>query len=212
MKLLLATANPHKLREIVELLQDVSNLEIVSLRDFPDVELPPETGLTMRDNARLKAEHCARVTGLLSLADDSGIEVDALDGRPGVHSARWVEGSDADRTQALLDRLKEVPNDQRTARYRCVICAARPDTNSGQLSITETEATCEGRITDQPRGHNGFGYDPIFEITAATGAPSEWIGRTIAEAPPAIKAQVSHRARALAAMKPQLIAWSQAFQ
>jgi len=209
MKLLLATANPHKLHEIAALLQDVPGLELVSLQDFPAVVMPDETGLTMRDNARLKAEHCTRMTGLPSLADDSGIEVDALNGAPGVYSARWVEGSDADRTQALLDRLRGVPAEGRTARYRCAVCAAKIAADAAEPSFTEVEAICEGRITDAPRGQNGFGYDPIFEITAATVAPPEWLGRTMAEAPPALKAEVSHRARAVAAIKPHLLEWTE---
>jgi len=198
MKLLLATANPHKIREIAGLLADAP-VEIVSLRDFPDVELPEETGATMSENARLKAEHCARATGLPSLADDSGIEVDALGGAPGVYSARWIAGTDEDRTNALLGRLQSVPDDARGTRYRCVICVAFP---GGE--VLETEATCEGNITRAPRGANGFGYDPIFEITPATGAPHEWIGKTMAEAPPEVKAMVSHRARAVRAMSEKL--------
>ena len=197
--LLLATTSIHKVREISELLRDVPRLKIISLRDFPDLEAPVENGLTMRDNARLKAEYYRRATSLPSLADDSGIEVDALDGAPGVFSARWIEGSDADRTLALLERLRDVPIHARTARYRCAICVAYLDG-----SIIEAEATCEGLIATAPRGDNGFGYDPIFEITAATGAPPEWIWKTMAEAPSVIKAQVSHRARALSVVKLQL--------
>src|SRR5436853_2569909 len=125
MELLLATANAHKIHELAALLAEAP-LEIVSLRDFPGVKLPAETGATMSENARLKAEFCARATGLPALSDDSGIEVDFLDGAPGVYSARWVEGSDAERTQALLDRLQNVPNEARTARYRCAICVASP--------------------------------------------------------------------------------------
>lgn len=199
MKLLIATANAHKLHEIAAMLREVPVLELVSLRDFPTLELPPETGATMQENARLKAEYCARAANLPALADDSGIEVDALNGEPGVRSARWVEGSDADRTNALLQRLHETRDTQRIARYRCAICLAFPDG-----SINETEGVCEGRITDAPRGANGFGYDPVFEITTATGTASEWIGKTMAEAPPEIKAQVSHRARAIAAIAPVL--------
>jgi XTP/dITP diphosphohydrolase len=198
-KILLATANEHKVREIRDLLHDVSNVEVVSLRDFPDLQLPPETGLTMRENARIKAEYCAHAAGLPALADDSGIEVDALNGEPGVYSARWVEGSDADRTQALLNRLHGIPLEERTARYRCAICLARPNG-----CIDETEAVCEGRINFAPRGRHGFGYDPIFEITAATGAPARWEGRTMAEVPPEVKAQVSHRARAVESIKLRL--------
>jgi len=199
MRLLLATANPHKLHEIGELLADIPDLELVSLRDFPEIAMPEETGATMRDNARLKALRCAAASDLPSLADDSGIEVDWLGGKPGVHSARWVEGSDHDRTLALLDRLRDAPEEARTARYRCVICLAQPDG-----TYQETAATCEGRIGHEERGANGFGYDPIFEITADTGTAPEWIGHTIAEAPPQVKAAVSHRARAVAAIVPYL--------
>jgi XTP/dITP diphosphohydrolase len=199
MKLVIATANAHKLHEIAEMLREVPGVELLSLRDFPTIELPPETGATMPENARIKAEYCLKVAGLPALADDSGIEVDALGGEPGVYSARWVEGSDADRTAALLQRVNESGDSQRTARYRCAICLATPDGR-----IEATEGTCEGRIAHEPNGVNGFGYDPIFEITAATGAPAEWVGRTMAEAPPEIKASVSHRARGVAAMVPVL--------
>ena len=194
MKILLATANPHKIHEIEEMLAD-SEIELVSLREFTDLVMPEETGTTMAANARLKALYCAEKTGLPSLADDSGIEVDFLNGAPGVYSARWVEGSDEDRTLALLSSLAGVPDEGRGARYRCVICVASP---SG--TVLESEAICEGRIARIPQGQNGFGYDPIFEITSATGATLEWIGKTMAQAPPEVKAQVSHRARALQKM------------
>lgn len=189
MQLLIATANAHKVEEISRLLGN--DYELVSLREFPNLEMPEETGETMAQNARLKAQACAQASGLPALADDSGIEVDALGGAPGVYSARWATGSDADRTQALLNKLADVP--ERGARYRCAICLAYPD---GVL--LEAEGTCEGRIAFEPRGENGFGYDPIFEIIAETGAPFANEGRTMAQVPPEIKAQVSHRARALA--------------
>lgn len=198
MKLLLATANEHKIREIEGLWVD-SEIELVSLRKFPNLEMPEETGATMVANARLKAIHCARESGLPSLADDSGIEIDFLDGGPGVHSARWVEGSDEDRTLALLSHLAGVPDEARGARYRCVICIASP-----RGTVLETEAVCEGCIAHLPQGQNGFGYDPIFVITEATGTTPEWIGQTMAQAPPEVKAQVSHRARALQKMRATL--------
>jgi XTP/dITP diphosphohydrolase len=192
MKLLLATGNSHKVTEISDLLGDVTDLEIVSLNDFAHVEMPEETGSTMAENARIKALHCLHETGLPSLADDSGIEVDALHGAPGVHSARWVEGSDADRMAALLQRLASTRSEERTARYRCTICIAFPD---GRM--IETDGTCEGHVASQPRGENGFGYDPILEIYEATGAPAEYSGMTMAQVPPSVKAQISHRARAM---------------
>ena len=192
MKLLLATGNPHKVTEIRDLLRDVPNLEILSLDDFPHVEMPEETGSTMAENARIKALHCLHETGLPSLADDSGMEVDALNGAPGVHSARWVEGTDADRTNALLRRLDTIPTSERTARYRCTICIAFPD--GGMI---ETEGTCEGRVAYERRGEHGFGYDPVLEISEATGASPEYSGMTMAQVPPPVKAQISHRARAV---------------
>ena len=191
MKLVLATANTHKVQEIKGLLAG-SNIEVLSLREFPNVVMPEETGATMQENARIKAESIAKQTGLPALADDSGIEVDALGGAPGVHSARWVAGSDEDRTNALLEKLKDVTEENRDARYRCAICLARPDGK-----ILQTEAICDGTIGYEFKGENGFGYDPIFVITEATGAPPECAGQTMAEAPPEIKAQVSHRARAV---------------
>lgn len=197
MKLLIATANAHKVGEIAALLG--GGFELVSLREFPTLEMPEETGETMAQNARLKALACAQESGLPALADDSGIEVDVLEGAPGVYSARWVEGSDADRTRALLDKLQGVQEADRTARYRCAICVAWPDG-----TLLETEGTCEGRIAFEPQGENGFGYDPVFELTPATGAPFAYRGRTMAQVPPEIKAQVSHRARALAGLKPLL--------
>jgi len=206
MKLLLATANAHKIEEISALLGNL-DLEIVSLAAFPDLQMPAETGAAMRENARLKAFHCARETGLASLADDSGIEVDALSGAPGVRSARWIEGSDEDRTRALLDKLKSTPLFGRTSRYRCAICLAWPLGENlsydGEVHCEEAEATCEGRIANELRGENGFGYDPVFELTNESGAP-EWVGKTMAQVPPEIKAQVSHRARAIEKIKPVL--------
>ena len=198
MILLLATGNAHKVEEIAAMLRDVPNLEIQSLRDFPAVEMPEETGATMRENARLKAQSCAQQSGIAALADDSGIEVDVLGGAPGVHSARWIEGSDEDRMRALLDRTNEssTRNDERSARYRCAICVIFPDGR-----VLETEGVCEGRIAREPRGENGFGYDPIFETTPETGAPIEYSNCTMAQIPPEVKAQVSHRARAVAAME-----------
>lgn len=210
MRLLLATENPHKLREMTALLAEVPQLEVVSLRNFPHLKLPPETGTTMRENARIKAEYCTGATGLTSLADDSGIEVDALGGEPGVYSARWFPGTDEQRTQALLDRLRDVPDEQRTARYRCAVCVGWIAPASPEVRINEVEATCEGRITHAFRGSNGFGYDPIFELTSASGAPSEWIGCTMAEAPPELKAQISHRARAVRLAVPHVLRLAEA--
>ncbi len=197
MKLVIATSNAHKLAEIQHLLAEVPDLELLSLRDFAPIDEPDETGATMQENAHLKAQYYARHTQLPTLADDSGLEVSILNNAPGVHSARWVEGNDADRTQALLKKLGDNPN--REARYRCALCLFDPAAST----CNELEATCEGRIATKTRGENGFGYDPIFEITSQTGAPG-WLGQTMAQVPPNVKAQISHRARAVKAMAPRL--------
>lgn len=199
MKLVIATTSAHKANEIRRLLADQPDLEIQTLSDYPATEVPEEDGETMADNARIKAEFYARRFNALVLADDSGLEVDALNGEPGVHSARWSEGSDEDRVQALLERLDGTEPDARTARYRCTLCLA--DTGGPKL---ETEGTCEGAIAFGPRGTNGFGYDPVFEITLGTGADTEWVGKTLGQAPPEVKASVSHRARATKALAEKL--------
>lgn len=196
--LLVATSNPHKLREMQELLAD-TNLTLRSIQDHPQLHLPNELGLQVMDNARLKAVFCARSTGLPSLAEDSGIEVDALGGAPGVRSARWVAGTDQERTQRLVHVMRLVPHPYRTARYHSAMCVAFP----GQFVAT-SEGFCEGAIALDPAGENGFGYDPVFQLTAGSGCADEWIGRTMAEAPPSEKARISHRARALHSMRPVL--------
>ena len=201
MTLVIATSSAHKLAEIRALLHEIPNLTLLSLRDFPPIAEPDETGQTMRDNAHLKAQFYAAHTNLPTLADDSGIEIDFLNGAPGVHSARWIAGSDADRTRRVLEKLANVPQSERGTRYRCVLCWCEP--NAPASTCREWEATCEGQIATQARGENGFGYDPIFEITDQTGAP-DFIGQTMAQVGPEIKAQVSHRARAVRQMAQSL--------
>lgn len=186
MKLLVATHNRGKLSEYRELLDDLPyellTLDDVGIRD--DIE---ETGATFAENARLKALEYARQSGILTLADDSGLEVDALGGEPGVRSKRYAgDGvSDADRNKFLLDKLRAVPRGQRNARFRCVIVIASPRGETWQA-----EGTCEGKINFEPRGMNGFGYDPLFYLPER--------GATMAELPNAEKNRVSHRARAAA--------------
>ncbi|MEO6908253.1 MAG: RdgB/HAM1 family non-canonical purine NTP pyrophosphatase [Abditibacteriaceae bacterium] len=192
MKLVIATSNPGKLREMQALLTPALSWEIVSLADFPPFEMPPEDGETMAQNARIKAVFCTRQLQLPCLADDSGLEVDALNGEPGVRSARWFPGNDQDRNAALLARLQDVPANQRTARFRCALCLAMNENN-----LHQAEATCEGRIALSPRGENGFGYDPVFEISNDTCAKSSRLGQTIAELTSLEKAELSHRARAV---------------
>ena len=189
MKIVLASGNPGKLRELAELLAP-HGLRVLPQSAF-GLETPPETGTTFRENALLKARHVSRLTGLPALADDSGIEVDALQGRPGVYSARYAgEGaSDAENLQKLLAELQSVPEDARTARYRCVMALVRGAQDPEPLLA---EGTWAGRILRVPRGTGGFGYDPVFL--------PEGLERTAAELAPAHKNALSHRGQALRAL------------
>lgn len=187
-RLLLATNNPGKLHELIPLLGDLP-LHIVTPQALGlhlDVE---ETGTTYTENACLKAAGFAQASGLLTLADDSGLEVDALNGAPGVYSARYAgtAASDADRRAKLMDVLRQVPA-PRQARFRCVVAIAQP---GGAIECFE--GVCEGEIILEERGANGFGYDPVFYI------PDH--GCTMAELPAAVKNQMSHRARAIQAAR-----------
>jgi len=192
MKVVLATSNRSKAAEIGRMLEG-TGVEILSLASFPGVNLPPETGATMKENALIKARAASRATGLPALADDSGLEVDFLDGAPGVFSARYAgEGAtDEDNWRKLLSELEGVPVEKRTARFRCALALVGLDAK--ELVF---EGVLEGVITDGPRGENGFGYDPVFFI------PEE--GRTSAELSPDEKNRVSHRARALDGLKSYL--------
>lgn len=185
MRLLIATHNRGKLIEYQAMLADVP-FELVTLNDVGIHNDVPETGTTFAENARLKALAYARASGLLTLADDSGLEVDALGGAPGVRSKRYAgeNVSDAERNAYLLAKLREVPIGKRTARFRCAIAIATPD---GQL--WETDGTCEGEIAFEARGTNGFGYDPIFHVAER--------GVRMAELSTEEKNRVSHRARAM---------------
>ncbi len=199
MKLLLATTSSGKAREIAEMLRDIPDLELENLSDYPATEAPDENADTMAGNARIKAEFYAEHFGVRVLADDSGLEVDALDGAPGVYSARWFGGTGQEKNGALLSRLLDVPTENRGARYRCALCLASPDGIEW-----EGEATCEGEIALEPKGENGFGYDPIFGITLASGADSEFVGQTMAQVPASVKAGISHRGRAVALLAEHL--------
>jgi len=186
-RLVLATGNAGKVRELTELVQAWgAGVEVETLASFPHTTLPDETGSTYEENARLKAAAAAAATGLPALADDSGLEVDALGGAPGLHSARYGP-DDARRVARLLAALRGRPAAERGARFRCVMVLAWPDGRH-----VAAEGVAEGRIDDAPSGAGGFGYDPIFR--------SHDLGRTFAEAGPADKARVSHRARAMAAL------------
>jgi XTP/dITP diphosphohydrolase len=183
-KLLIATHNRGKLSEYQELLHDL-DLELLTLDDVGIAGDVQETGATFQENAEQKAVTYARQSGLLALGDDSGLEVDALKGEPGVYSKRYAgEGkSDEERNAYLLAKLRRVPQPQRSARFRCVIVIADP--HSGTWT---TEGTCEGRIAVEPSGTNGFGYDPIFIVSES--------GRHMAELTADEKNRVSHRGRA----------------
>ncbi len=185
-KLLIATHNRGKLLEyralLVGLPYELVTLDDVGIRD--DVE---ESGATFEENARLKALTYARMSGLLTLADDSGLEVDALDGEPGVRSRRYAgdKAGDAERIRFLLSIMRAVPDEQRSARFRCVIVIA-----DGAGKTWTSEGTCEGKVAPAPRGTNGFGYDPVFLMA------DENYARTMAELPDEEKNRVSHRGRA----------------
>jgi len=184
--LVLATLNRGKARELIALLGDLP-FEVRALVDYPGAVSPEENETTYRGNALLKARAAARLTGEWSLGDDSGLEVDALGGAPGLHSARYGGAAldDAGRCTLLLHALRDVPDDRRTARFRCVIAIVDP---SGREWIVEGVA--EGTITRESRGAGGFGYDPLFYYPP--------LGKTFAELTDAEKSGVSHRGCAAA--------------
>ncbi|MHB1406792.1 MAG: XTP/dITP diphosphatase [Desulfitobacteriaceae bacterium] len=184
MKVLLATQNSGKVRELVELLAD-EEIEVLSLKDVPAWQEVEETGATFAENAAIKARAGVEKTGFITLADDSGLEVDALNGAPGVYSARFAgEPKDDERNNdKLLALLENVPDEQRTGRFRCALVVATP-----QGDEYLTEGTVEGKILRQARGTEGFGYDPLFFIPD--------FGRTMAELSLTQKNKLSHRAQA----------------
>lgn len=184
MRIILATQNKGKIRELQELLGD-EDIEVLSLKDIEDWEDVEENGITFAENAALKAKAAVKKTGLIALADDSGLEVDALDGRPGVYSARFAgEPKDDERNNdKLLQQLKEVADSQRQARFRCALVIATPD---GKEFLTE--GTVEGQILTERRGKDGFGYDPLFFVPEYQ--------RTMAELTLSEKNRLSHRAQA----------------
>ena len=187
MQIVLATRNRGKLRELKKMLQTADpTIQVLGLDSFPHIGPIEEPGATFVENAVHKASTVCQSTGLPSLADDSGLEVDALEGRPGVYSARFSGpgATDAENNRKLLSAMQEVPRESRTGRFRCVLSACLP----GGRHLT-VEGIWEGWIAGEPRGTNGFGYDPLF-VDQATG-------RTAAEMPEAEKNAGSHRARAL---------------
>lgn len=182
----LATRNEGKALELMRLLEGAVK-RFQTLRDHPEVALPPETGSTYRENALAKALAVNAALGLPALGDDSGLEVDALDRAPGLYSARFAgEGAtDAANNALLLTSLEDVPSDRRTARYHCALVLVRGDDDA-----LEVEGVCEGRILEAPRGSQGFGYDPLFL--------PEGEALTFGELPSPRKDSISHRGRAAA--------------
>ncbi len=184
LRVLIATHNRGKLIEYQQLLAGLP-VDLLTLDDVGIQHDVDETGTTFSENARVKALAYARASGLLTLADDSGLEVDALGGEPGVYSKRYAgdAATDAERNAFLLAKLRGVPRERRGARFRCVIALASP---AGE--IWESAGACEGEILFAPRGTHGFGYDPVFYFPE--------LGKTMAELPTAEKNRISHRARA----------------
>lgn len=195
--LLIATGNAHKAEEIGAILRGLLSgfeLRVLSLADFPGVAEAEETGATFLENAIIKAHHYARETGEIALADDSGLEIDALDGRPGVKSARYAETSEG-RIARVLEEMRGVPPERRAARFVCV--AALADPAGGALA---REGRVEGRIAEAPRGAGGFGYDPIFIPLAEDERSGSAAPRTLAEYSSEEKNGISHRGGALRAI------------
>ena len=192
-RVVLASGNAGKLRELQELLAGCG-LEVVP-QSALGIEAPEEDGRTFVDNALLKARHAARESGLPAIADDSGLEVDALGGRPGIHSARFAgaDRSDEANKMRLLQELATVPEAQRGARFRCAMAYVR---NADDPRPLVCEATWEGAIGFEQRGVGGFGYDPLFVVAGGT--------RTAAEMPAGEKNRVSHRAQALRKLVEQI--------
>ncbi len=188
----LATRNPGKVAEFIALLGDFP-VQVYSLEAFPQIPPLPEDGMTYTENAISKALAVARLTGRVAMADDSGIEVEALEGAPGPQSHRYLGAgaSDSARNTRLLQLLRDVPAHARRARYRAVLAVASPN---GQ--VRTFEGLCEGVILHAPRGSHGFGYDPIFQVPQ--------FDKSMAQLPVAVKNRISHRARAFAAAKPYL--------
>lgn len=192
-KIIFATSNENKMREIRMILADLP-YEIVSLKEAGIRANIDENGSTFEENAVIKAKAICGMTGMITLADDSGLEIDYINKEPGVYSARYMgeETSYHVKNQALIDRLKDAEGEQRSARFVCVIAAAFPDGR-----IITTRGTIEGRIGYEEKGNNGFGYDPILYVPE--------YNMTTGEMEPELKNKISHRGKALEQMKKELL-------
>jgi XTP/dITP diphosphohydrolase len=193
MKLFFATANQNKVKELAALISDY-DIDVVSAADYPDFISPPETGETFQENAQIKAECACKFTGLPSLADDSGLVVDALKGAPGVYSARYAgeNATDEENNEKLLAEMKDIPEEDRKAYFCSVLCLALP---KGETVFSEGRV--HGMILKERRGENGFGYDPLFYVNEMDKGMAEL---TLAE-----KNMVSHRGMAFRQMRDQLL-------
>jgi XTP/dITP diphosphohydrolase len=195
-RILVASTNPGKLKELREMLG--SNIEWVGLRDFPNIPEIEEDGATFAENARKKALGYAKASGLWTLADDSGLVVDAIGGQPGIKSARFAGAKVKDRKiidrkniEKLLMLLKDIPKEKRTARFVCCLCLASPE-----KILAETRGEVEGIIIDEPAGENGFGYDPVFFVPK--------LNKTVAQLSSEAKNAISHRGNAIRKLEPLL--------
>jgi XTP/dITP diphosphohydrolase len=193
MTLLLATTNAGKLREIEAILEG-AGVTLVTLRDYPGIPEPEETGATFAENARLKALYYQQATGLPSVADDSGLEIAALDNAPGVHSARWHGTDYAHKFRMIREALQERGLSGSEARFVCHIALAR----DGRI-VYEAEGIVNGELTARPRGDNGFGYDPIFFYPP--------LNKTLAELDQTQKSAVSHRGQAFSQLRRHIVDW-----
>ncbi|KAB7668061.1 XTP/dITP diphosphatase [Bacillus sp. B1-b2] len=191
-EIIIATKNPGKAKEFVQMFEPLG-YEVKTLLDFPELEDVEETGTTFEENAKLKAETISNILNKIVLSDDSGLMIDALDGRPGVYSARYAgeQKNDSDNMDKVLEELKTVPSEDRTARFCCTLAVAIPE----KESLTFTGA-CEGVIMEEKKGTYGFGYDPIFYVVEEQKA--------MAELPPETKNKISHRAKAIQQLKMQI--------
>ncbi|MDY6856245.1 MAG: XTP/dITP diphosphatase [Thermodesulfobacteriota bacterium] len=189
MDIVVATQNEGKLQEVKDLLREIG-ANIISLKDIPQLPVICESGLTFHENALIKAESIASFTKMITIADDSGLEVDSLDGKPGVYSARFAaeNASDEENNKKLLRELDGVPISKRGATFRCVIAIVNPNGKKGTV-----EGECRGIIQFRAKGEFGFGYDPLFLIPE--------YGKTLAELPIEIKNKISHRADAIKKLK-----------